>query len=151
MDENPVDAKRMLMDEAEAMRQIFVRASIARVIVTKVHVSSNVDTYQRGGRTLASTRNDGRVMLLSPALAELDPDTRGAILAHEFGHAADFLYPGAWSKDGLAAWKARSDDEIELAADEIAEGATGRPISYAGDRMLQTFGPGVRPRPLGLR
>lgn len=47
------------------------------------------------------------------------------------------------------AWNRRSPDQVEWAADGIAERVTGRRIGYAGDCMLQTFA--AEPRPAGLR
>jgi hypothetical protein len=48
------------------------------------------------------------------------------------------------------AWQHRDRDQIEWAADAIAEAVTGRPIRYCGDCLLQCFDGGVS-RPAGLR
>jgi hypothetical protein len=129
-------------------------------------------------RHYAACRDDGKLIVLAPqAVDELDLDTLVAILAHEFGHAADFAYPGDWMllrageeqqhvvwvgevTDARAdrwrssLWKSRGRDEIERTADAIAEAVTGRRIMYCGGCTLQCFqGPDVRHRrrPEGLR
>jgi hypothetical protein len=156
-----------LLAEAEDVRAIFIAFGLRRVRRTNVVVTKEGFDWNHGGRHVASTRADGLDMHLSPDLARLDPATRTAILAHEWGHAADFLYPGRWLDDGneersLAKWRRRNRDEIEAAADQIAEGVTGRPIYYAGPRTVQTLSPApfrcpgglcapIRPRPVGLR
>jgi hypothetical protein len=48
-------------------------------------------------RHYAATRTDGTLMLFAPEIVELPLDTMVAILGHEFGHAADFAYPGCWT------------------------------------------------------
>jgi hypothetical protein len=132
-------------------------------------------------RHFAACRDDGRQLLFAPEIVtEVDAETLVAILAHEFGHAADMAYPGDWclldagTESQRAVWIAgksdrrsehwrgwlwarRSDDEIEWAADCIAELVTGRRIHYCGRCMLQCFTPVQgRPqrqerRPAGLR
>lgn len=145
----------VVRSSAEEVRRIFLAFGLARVWETSVLVTRKGDNTKEGGRTVGSTRADGLVMYLSQALADLPSTTRMAIVAHEFGHAADFLYPGTWLDDGisppdLARWKARDANAIELAADQIAEAATGLAIGYGGGRLLQSFSCGVRPRPLNL-
>lgn len=120
-------------------------------------------------RHFAGCRTDGKLIVLRPEIAELPVSNLVAILAHEMGHAVDFLYPGrfqlvdgelvewvGWDpcSDVFSArhhqWLARDDDAIERVADAIGERAIGRQISYSGPCMLQTVRPGVRPRPAGL-
>lgn len=158
----------MLLEEAEEVRAIFIAFGFRRLRRTKVSVTRRGFDWDEGGRHVASTRADGLDMRLSPDLERLERPSRLAILAHEWGHAADFLYPGKWLRDGteeasLARWRSRTRDEIERAADQIAEAATGRPIWYGGPRTVQTFAPRsvpcppyafcepIRPRPHGLR
>lgn len=120
-------------------------------------------------RHFAACRDDGRLILVAPELANLGMDTALGILAHECGHATDFLYPGEfvlndriairrdresetdkqWRK-WMKAWTERDDDVVELTADAIAELVLGVPIGYRGPCMLQAIGEG-KPRPVGLR
>lgn len=146
---------RVITSSAEQIRTIFLTFGFARVRETEILITKRGDNTARGGRTVGSTRADGLLMHLSPTLADLPSTTRMAIIAHEFGHAADFLYPGVWLDDGAsppdrARWEARDADAIELAADQIAEAATGLAIGYGGGRLLQSFSCGVRPRPTDL-
>lgn len=48
-------------------------------------------------RHFAACRDDGVQMIFAPEIVDLPIENLVAILAHEFGHAADFAYPGAWS------------------------------------------------------
>lgn len=155
--------------DAEEVRRAFVDFGFTKIARVKVVVGLGFDDLHAGGRHLAATRGDGKAMTLSPNLGALDPGTRLAITAHEFGHAADFLYPGRWLEDGslepcMKRWRARDKDAIERAADQIAEAVMGRTISYAGPKNLQTFAEdavrpcadhafcaALRPRPVGLR
>lgn len=47
-------------------------------------------------RHYAMCRDDGLLIRVAPEAVSLDIETLTAILAHEFGHAADFAYPGRW-------------------------------------------------------
>lgn len=117
-------------------------------------------------RHFAACREDGLLIVLAPEAAHLGLETLLAILAHELGHAADHLYPARWlpSTDGPAewldddhpalrswrkAWPERSVDQVEQAADSIAQAVTGRRVGYCGPCMIQCFG--GKPRPKGLR
>lgn len=131
------------------------------------------------GRHFAATRDDGLLMLFAPQIVELPVDTLIAILAHEFGHAADFAYPAHWltrgQPDDAAKWigdptankQARkwrrlwldqndqsadeaNRDRIEWRADAIAFTVTGKRLGYCGDCLLQCFSGGIE-RPPGLR
>lgn len=48
-------------------------------------------------RHFAGTRTDGMLMKYAPEIIDLPLESLVAILSHEFGHAADFAYPGCWS------------------------------------------------------
>lgn len=121
-------------------------------------------------RHYAATTEDGLRMMLAPEIIDLDEESFVAILAHEFGHAVDFLYPSRWitppdgpgkaawierpesheAKKWQRLWRSRSRDQIEWAADGIAYAVTGRKIVYGGDCILQRFRRGFE-RPAGLR
>lgn len=127
-------------------------------------------------RHFAATRDDGRLVRLAPQLALLSSVQAIAIIAHELGHVADFLYPGhfllvtarspaKWkvpegrrSSAQLENWYKRTPYEIEATADAVNFRMTGARITYAGDcrtksdcRLIQTFGPGGEDRPEWLR
>lgn len=117
-------------------------------------------------RTMAHTRHEKGAPVrieLDPAFLRLVEDHREAILRHEWGHVLDVLYPASIDgvRDGvpvivepteedMQVWNARSDDEWEWAADELAEGVFGEPIRYKGACLLQSLRAGT-PRPAGLR
>lgn len=161
---------RTVREDAEIVREAFVRFGFRKVKRVVVTIGLRFDDTHEGGRHLAATAGDGSRMTLSPNLGALDRGTRLAIIAHEWGHVVDLgIAPGAWLDDGfgepnLKRWRVRTKDEIERAADEIAEAVMGRSISYAGPKNLQTFAPdairpcadhafcaALRPRPVGLR
>jgi hypothetical protein len=156
--DNPVTdslSRNIVLLSAKQVCDVFCTFGLSEVQKTVVTVDGRIDNTEKGGRTVGSTREDGLRMVLSPTLATLPATTRMAIIAHEYGHAADFLYPGCWLQDGhgvpdLERWRARETNEIELAADQIAEAATGIAIGYGGRRLLQSFACGVRPRPKNL-
>jgi hypothetical protein len=125
-------------------------------------------------RNFAATSEDGRVMVVAPEIVELPPETVSAIVAHEFGHVLDFIYPADYALAGdellrwrpvgpeddpraeqvriarTRQWERRDSDLVERTADEIASHVVGQPIRYAGPCLLQTFDRGVR-RPNSLR
>ena len=124
-------------------------------------------------RNFAGTSEDGRLIIAAPELVELPQESVAAVIAHEFGHAFDYLYPGRFALargellrfDDLEAedkasqqarlarmqhWERRDRDTIETTADEIASLVLQREIRYAGPCLLQTFGRGMS-RPSGLR
>jgi len=121
-------------------------------------------------RHFAACRDDGLLILFAPECVDLPDTTLVPIMAHECGHALDHLYPGEWmvgagpgkakwigdqseSKPGRRwkrFWRERSRDQIEWAADGIAETVTGQKLGYCGACMLQCFSGGVE-RPAGLR
>jgi hypothetical protein len=94
-----------------------------------------------------------------------------AIIAHELGHACDFLYPGHFAMQGddepaamrdptsmkpkhwhrwLKDWEKRSDDLVELTADAIAHRVMGVRYGYQGPCLIQSFS-ASKLRPQGLR
>jgi hypothetical protein len=120
-------------------------------------------------RHFAACRDDGGLILLAPEFADLSEENVIAMLAHEFGHAADFAYPGNWvtSDDPTKAavwignrndkqamrwrkfWMGRNTDQQEMAADSIVKTITGKTVGYCGDLTIQCFT--GKPRPVGLR
>lgn len=76
----------------------------------------------------------GRVYLLRRAL-RLGRNKVSALIAHELGHAAD---------------RRRWERGSEQRADDIAEKVLGRVIRYDRRTLVQTFGPGIYPRPMSL-
>ena len=151
---------------------------------TKFRISDEVaDT----GRHFAGTTEDGLLIVLAPAIVDLGPESASAIIAHEFGHAADFMYPAGflppprgsgpvrWLGDEpeskeLVAWRQywhdrtemgrsrdttpeveNAKDQIEWAADSIAESVVGRSIRYCGECLVQCWNPRAPRRPALLR
>lgn len=120
-------------------------------------------------RHFAACDSSGKKIFLAPELAEWPEETVLAVIAHELGHACDFLYPGQfwlrgedapalrrlpestkhWQRS-LRDWKNRDDDLVELTADAIAHYALGVRYGYRGPCLIQTFG-ATRLRPVGLR
>lgn len=170
------------VEEAEAVidvyftvvKETFVRAGAKRVKKVDLEVARWVHDSPRH---YAATEETGRHIVAAPEFAELPEPTLVAIMAHEFGHAVDFLYPGEFKlmDDGelvrmpaaprelidkkaeqamiarMRALRDRDKDTVERTADAIAEHFTGRKIGYLGPCELQCFDRGVRPRRLGLR
>jgi len=122
-------------------------------------------------RHFAACDSTGKQILLAPEMVELPEDTVLAIIAHELGHACDFLYPGQFALRGedepalwrepesmkpkhwhkwLRDWARRDHDMVELTADAIAHFAIGVRYGYRGPCLIQTFG-ATRLRPVGLR
>lgn len=124
-------------------------------------------------RNFAATSEDGLLVVAAPELAQLPPDTVEAIMAHELGHALDFLHPARYvlvrdelllypnpvdddrevdraRLNRMRQWINRDSDVVEATADEIAAVVMGREIRYAGPCYLQSFETGTR-RPAGLR
>jgi hypothetical protein len=163
----PEEALLILEPYFLVMREAFVDAGL---IATKRAMLYVAPSMHDSPRHFAGTRDDGVVIMLAPEMVELPENTVGAIIAHEFGHATDFLYPGEfvlgpervavrrdrtdfsdehWVK-WVTEWHKRDDDVIEFVADAIAELVTGRRIGYAGPCKLQAFDRG-KARPQGLR
>lgn len=159
-------------------------APLSKLRRTKFRISDEVRDTERH---FAGTTEDGMLIVLSPAIIDLGPESASAIIAHEFGHAADFMYPsdffppergsGAarWLGDEadckqLRAWRQHwnertemarltaktpeienAKDQVEWAADSIAESVVGRAIRYCGDCMVQCWNPRAPRRPALLR
>ncbi len=72
-----------------------------------------------GGRHFAGTSDTGLRMIFAPEIVQLPFETLVAVLAHEFGHSADFAYPGAWAwprvEAGEAVWVGEDNDGKALA------------------------------------
>ncbi len=120
-------------------------------------------------RHFAACRDDGGLIVFAPGIVDLSEENVIAMIAHEFGHAADFAYPGSWvtsedptkpaiwigSRNDKQAmrwrkfWMGRNKDQQEMAADSIVKTVTGRTIGYCGSLQIQCF-TGI-PRPAGLR
>lgn len=127
-------------------------------------------------RHFAATRTDGLLMTYAPEFVDLPLDTMVAILSHEFGHAVDMLYPGAWTwpfdKAGSSHWigespnakatawraafgskraksRTASDDEAPAANWMRAwEDRSGDSIEWAADGICEAV-TGKRPRYCG--
>lgn len=156
----------------DAVRDVFIEHSpvagtdLSRLRKTRLLIDP---TMHDTPRHYAGCRDDGLQILIAPEAADLPTQMLVAILAHEFGHAADFAYPGRWlfteqgqparwvadddSKIGRKArklWNSRNDDQVEWTADAIALAVTGKEIGYCGRCMVQCFDGGTK-RPAGLR
>lgn len=168
--------KATLRDAAEHIRRIYIERGADKVKATKVRVE---DWIRDKPRHFAACKTDGRLIVLASELALLPPKTMGAIIAHEFGHATDFFYPGSFMLDPrgelvvrpqgmrsnqslprgvMERWDIRDPDSVEKTADRIAERIMGVKIGYCGPCNLQTMLMGTTdesgckyPRPIGLR
>ena len=159
-------AAAVLEPHFDAVRDSFIDFGLDKLKRTRLIIEPGV--YD-GDRHYARCRDDGLRVELAPEAAQLPWMQLVAIISHEFGHAADFAYPSQWVtplKAGKAEWigdrqdkvanrhrrlwNERTDDQVERAADSIAEAVTGMKIQYCGPCMLQCFS-GGRARPAGLR
>jgi hypothetical protein len=163
------EAEAILEPYFDAVRERFLEAGLERVGKIRLRVRTWVHD---GPRHFGACREDATEIVLAPELVELGQDMVVGIIAHEFGHATDFAYPGEfwlgrddsvtrrtrddatsdtewvrWSK----AWGERDEDVVELVADAIASSVMGAPIGYLGPCCLQSFADGGIPRPVGLR
>jgi hypothetical protein len=150
------------------IQDIFVReARLTRCARTELYCAPWVHDSPRH---FAACRDDGRVIVVAPEMAELPVESVVGIMSHEFGHAADYLYPAQFTLDSdhkaarrqrrefgdtqwirlSKAWSRRDEDLVELTADAVAELATGNRIGYLGPCQLQAFDRG-KARPQGLR
>lgn len=102
-------AAAVLEPHFDAVRDVFVEfepepgENLAELRRTRLVVDPGVrDTSRHYGMC----RDDGRMIKLAPQAADLDLETLTAIIAHEFGHAADFAYPGRWvpARERRASW-----------------------------------------------
>lgn len=168
--------KATLRDSAETIRKVFVDRGADKVANTKVKIE---DWVRDKSRHFAACKTNGALIVLASELALQPPKVMAAIIAHEFGHATDFCYPGSFliQPDGniavrpqgmrsnqslprevMAHWDRRNSDDIERTADRIAERIMGIKIGYCGPCNLQTMLMGTPdearckyPRPGGLR
>ena len=163
------EALAILEPYFEAVRERFVEVGLDRVTRTRLSVRPWVHDSPRH---FGACRDDGSEIILAPELVELSQELVVGIIAHEFGHAADFLYPGEFwlgRGDGVVrksleeagsetqwarwqrAWGERDHDVVERVADAIASSVMGAPIGYLGPCLLQAFSLRGVPRPEGLR
>lgn len=170
------EAHGILLPFFEAAREIYLEKKgtarrealglLSRVRDCEFFVAEDIHDSPRHFGACSET---GKKIICAPELVMLTPDFVIGILAHEFGHAVDFLYPGEFAlgpggivrrtRDDVSetqwlrwmrAWEARGADVVELTADGIAEAVWGKPIGYAGPCLLQNFRTGEA-RPQGLR
>jgi len=156
-------------------RDVYAEYGLVRVKKVRLIIDDEARSSQRH---FAGTTEDGKTIALGRAAVLLPPDNLSAILAHEFGHACDFLYPLRFQlRDGELVewdhpdwsgkrgsemdprfvsnrrkqWEARNHDEVERTADAIAESVVKRRIYYDGPCLLQNYSGGISPRPVGLK
>jgi len=164
---SPEEAYVVLEPYFEVVREEYLRAGLKKCKRTRLFIAPGMHDAPRH---FGACRDDGSVILLAPELADVADTVMLAIIAHELGHATDFLYPGEfvldhggpagrrpkdqidekqWSK-WLKAWHRRDADVIELTADAIAERVMGVPYGYQGPCWVQSFDAALA-RPMGLR
>ena len=153
----PCSRKRLeyLLQRAEEVRQAYLTWPMPKIADVGVMLDWTADD---GHRHFAYYREDQQSIHLSPALCTYPVHVQFAMIGHEFGHAADFLYPASWH-DGefydtpvqKTRWRQRSRDAIEQSADAIAETVMGIQIHYTTNCLVQSTKGGIRPRPEGLR
>jgi hypothetical protein len=99
-------------------------------------ISVTREAEGKKSRHLAATvwGEEAIVIMLSPKLEQLPKSTREGVILHEFGHL--MLGPTF---------------HTERQADEKAESMFDVAISYDPVTLIQTTGPGLHPRPLGLK
>jgi len=154
------DALHIIEPYFDVVLERYLEAGWDRVRHTRLRCDPGMhDTPRHFAGCLLS----GKIIYVAPELVDLPQKTMLGILAHELGHATDFLYPGEFQLRGthvrhveanpqtLKGWKRRDDDSVEITADFIAEMVLGTPIGYRGPCQLQNLGVPNRPRPLGLR
>ena len=154
-------------------RRLFIERGLTRVKETRLLIDPEAHDTPRH---FAGCIETGKEIVVAPEFATLPVDNVVAIIAHEFGHACDFLYPGRFflAEGELVSmreagrrvavedmdqrsvynvrkqWETRDAHAVEVTADRVAEFVTSRTIQYAGPCMLQTYGPG-KSRPRALR
>lgn len=163
----PAEAHQILLPYFEAVRALFLAQGLSKISRVKLTCSSDMhDTPRHFG----GTSQDGLEIVLAPEMVELQEKFVLGIIAHELGHATDFLYPGEFTigKDDSIirrervsvddtqwlrwqrAWDLRDSYVVEKTADLIAGLVWGTPIGYEGPCTLESFEGGV-PRPAALR
>ena len=153
-------ARLILEPYFEELQDRFVEAGLERVSKTKLRCKLGLHDTPRH---FAGCLEDGTMIYAAPELVEMPTDSVLGILAHELGHAADFLYPGEFllredrvvriepDKQRMKGWRNRDEDTVEITADLIAEQVLGTSIGYRGPCHLQCLGFSGSPRPKGLR
>lgn len=156
---SPSEARLILEPYFDEIQERFVAAGLARVGDTRLKCTEGLHDTPRH---FAGCIESGKIIYAAPEMAELPVEIVCGILAHELGHAADFLYPGEFllrgdsvvmvapDRERLKGWKRRDDDSVEFSADRIAELVLGTSIGYRGPCKLQALG-FYNPRPKGLR
>lgn len=93
-------AAAVLTPHFDAVRDTFAefRPAAGQTKLTRLgKVKFVVDAAVRDtDRHFAATMDDGLRVAFSPLIVDLPTATMVAIITHEFGHAADFAYPGCW-------------------------------------------------------
>lgn len=166
-DLDPSEALAVLEPFYDVTREHFLGAGLDKLKKTRLYCAPWVHDSPRH---FAACQHDGSAIVVAPEMAELPMEVVGAIMAHELGHAADFLYPAEFvvGPGGLTVrrmredcddrqwlrwqreWDKRSDDVVEATADAIARVVLGVDLGYIGPCSLQCFNRG-RARPQGLR
>ncbi len=160
----------MLSPYFEEAKKLYIEAGLTLVKQTRLVCSRELHDTPRH---FAGTTEDGSEVAVAPEMVELEEALVVGIMAHELGHAVDFLYPGEfvigvehgdetivrrrrddvsdkqWAR-WMRGWESRSSDVVEKTADLIAGAVWGTPIGYVGPCMLESFDGGI-PRPKGLR
>lgn len=156
---DPREARMVIEPYFEELQESFVEAGFTQAASVKLRCRSDMHDTDRH---FAGCTTDGGMIFVAPEMVDLQPETVLGILAHELGHALDFLYPGSFllredhvilveaDKQRMKGWRKRDDDTVEITADLIAEYVLGSPIGYRGPCYLQSLGH-FSPRPLGLR
>lgn len=169
-------AAEILRGTFSAVQKAYIAVGLDKVRYTRLSIDPSMRDKDRH---FAGCKTDGSMIAVAPDMALLNPKSVAAIMAHEFGHAADYLYPGSFmldrarkldvkkpgnrSNDALPRarvhnWQNRNDDVVEFTADAIAEFVTGGRIGYCGPCKIQAFLDGspeerdcLQRRPAGLR
>jgi hypothetical protein len=168
-------AAAVILPYFDAVRDTFAAfcpepgTSLSRLARVRFVVDSAVRDSKRH---YGATNEDGLQQFYAPDIIDIDEESLTAIIAHEFGHSADFAYPQRWilpshgpakavwikevqveggpARKWRTLWGKRTSDEVEWTADGIAQSVIGRPIRYCGDGQVQCLRGGVS-RPAGLR
>lgn len=152
----------------EVVRDEYVNAGLTLCRRTKLIIDPAMhDT----ARHFAACQDDGLKIYIAPEAADEPDSALCAIIAHELGHACDFLYPGQFAMGAedapaifrdpsamkpkhwhswLRDWRKRDGDLVELTADAIAHRVMGVRYGYRGPCLIQDFA-ATRLRPVGLR
>lgn len=152
----------------EEVRKDYVQSGLKLCQRTRLVIDPKMHDTRRH---FAACQDDGLTIYIAPEAAELPDMSLVAIIAHELGHATDFLYPGQFAMRGddepaeyrdpeamkakhwhrwLRDWQKRDADLVELSADAIAHRVMGVRFGYRGPCLIQTY-EATRLRPVGLR